>query len=180
MAIDTAGFFEKLFENHNAGLLRFLTRKLNSSEQAEDIAQNAFARIQSLKHLPEMENSKAYLYQVASNLVIDQKRREKLHGAYVQREFNHAQGDAMPNGESSPEENLIAQRQIEALERTLNKLPAKCRRAFLMHRSEGMSYREIALELSVTVSSVEKYILQALKHFRKTLAKEGVEEFFNQ
>ena len=52
----------------------------------------------------------------------------------------------------------------------IDELPLKCRQAFLLHRNSGLSYSDIALELDVSVSSVEKYILQALKHCRAALA----------
>jgi RNA polymerase sigma factor (sigma-70 family) len=175
MAADTGTFFEKLFEDHNDGLLRYLTRKLNSSEEAEDIAQNAYIRIQALKELPPMENSKAYLYQVASNLIIDQKRREKLHTRYMQGEVlkRQAVGEFGAVDAESPEALLVAQRELESMQEVLNALPEKARRAFMMHRRDGLSYSDIANELGVTVSSVEKYILQALKHFRKRLQREA-------
>lgn len=175
MAVESGTFFEKLFEDHNDGLLRYLTRKLSSSEEAEDIAQNAYARIQALKELPQMENSKAYLYQVASNLIIDQKRREKLHTRYLQSEALKCQAGGEFNSvdADSPEALLVAQRELESMQEVLQALPEKARKAFVMHRRDGLSYSEIASALGVTVSSVEKYILQALKHFRRRLQRDG-------
>ena len=54
--------------------------------------------------------------------------------------------------------------------RAMERLPERCSQAFLLHRTSGLSYSEIAQELGVSVSSVEKYILQALKHCRAALA----------
>ncbi|MAZ89474.1 MAG: hypothetical protein CL693_17720 [Cellvibrionaceae bacterium] len=51
----------------------------------------------------------------------------------------------------------------------MDDLPIKCRQAFLLHRVKGLSYNDIAHEMGVSVSSVEKYILQALKHSRAVL-----------
>lgn len=165
--VELTQFFEKLFAEQHDGLVRFLCRRLNSLEDARDIAQNAFVRMQKMENLRELDNVKAYLYQVASNLVIDQKRRERLHGNYLQQE---SQNDHMyAVSDDSPEDVLIAQRQLEVMEKALQRLPEKCRRAFLLHRVKGMSYSDIAEEMSVSVSSVEKYILQALKCFRKYL-----------
>ena len=52
----------------------------------------------------------------------------------------------------------------------MDALPERCRQAFLLHRVSGLSYNDIARELGVSVSSVEKYILQALKHCRRELS----------
>ncbi len=54
--------------------------------------------------------------------------------------------------------------------RALSELPVKCRQAFVMHRTHGYPYPRIAEELGVSVSSVEKYIIQALKHLRNKLS----------
>ena len=48
----------------------------------------------------------------------------------------------------------------------IENLPEKVRRAFIMNRFQEMSYREIADELGVSVSSVEKYMITALKTLR--------------
>ena len=82
--LETNAPLEEVFTNHAQGLVRFLYRKVKNWEDAEDIAQNAFIRIQRLTQTGELDNPKAYLYQTASNLAIDKIRREKLHTAYVQ------------------------------------------------------------------------------------------------
>jgi len=50
-------------------------------------------------------------------------------------------------------------------------MPQKVRRAFLLHRSKDLSYPEIAAEMGVSTSMVEKYIIQALKQIRAELKK---------
>lgn len=175
MTNDNNTLLERLFANHATGLVRFLSRKVRSREDAEDIAQNAFIRIQRLAESGELENPKAYLYQTAANLAIDQLRREKLHHGYLQSEITKqmASGDEALVNYCTPERLLGAKTQLNAIESALSQLPLKCRQAFLLHRTKGYSYSDIAREMGVSVSSVEKYILQALKHCRKALEDSG-------
>ena len=49
-------------------------------------------------------------------------------------------------------------------------MPEKVRRAFLMHRGKDLSYSEIAIEMDVSTSMVEKYIIQALRILRKEVS----------
>lgn len=165
---------EKLFQSHASDLVRFLTRKLKSAEDAEDIAQNAFIRIQRLAEMGQLDNPKAYLYQTASNLAIDQIRREKLHNNYVQGEMNrqltNIEHTSSPAHAHSPERLLSARQELVEMHRAISGLPIKCRQAFLLHRVKGLTYTEIATEMSISVSSVEKYILQALKACRQALS----------
>jgi len=171
--------FESLFDSQGPGLIRFLSRKLNNTEDARDIAQNAFIRIQHLAESGQLENPKAYLYQTASNLAIDKIRRDQLHHRYLQTEGAWQQDDTGFNLSQSdyctPERLLAAKQQLEHIEQAISGLPLKCRQAFLLHRVKGRSYSEIADEMSVSVSSVEKYILQALKVCRKALKASGGE-----
>lgn len=183
MAIENKTALEELFQNHGPGLIRFLSRKMKSPEDAEDIAQNAFIRIQRVANSGELDNLKAYLYQTASNLAIDQLRREKLHHNYINQETTkHLSQDetSSPSNadQCTPDRLLSAQRQLKEIRLALDSLPVKCRQAFLLHRNKGLSYAEIAHEMCVSVSSVEKYILQSLKSCRKALKKSGSDELF--
>ncbi|BFM10766.1 sigma-70 family RNA polymerase sigma factor [Simiduia litorea] len=180
MALPKKSMLEQLFDSHATGLVRYLTRKMKSAQDAEDIAQNAFIRIQKLAEAGELDNPKAYLYQTASNLAIDQIRREKLHSNYLQGEVTRQLADyeipgAMPDY-CTPERLLAAKQQLNEMEKAIGKLPLKCRQAFLLHRLKGLSYAEIAQEMAISVSSVEKYILQALKACRKALERVGASE----
>jgi len=183
MAIENKTALEELFQNHGPGLVRFLSRRMKNPEDAEDIAQNAFIRIQRVANSGELDNLKAYLYQTASNLAIDQLRREKLHHNYVNNETSKHRSQDESNSPSNadhctPERLLAAQRQLKEIRAALDSLPINCRQAFLLHRNKGLSYTQIAHEMSVSVSSVEKYILQSLKTCRKALTKCGAEELF--
>lgn len=169
--LETNAPLEEVFTNHAQGLVRFLYRKVKNWEDAEDIAQNAFIRIQRLTQTGELDNPKAYLYQTASNLAIDKIRREKLHTAYVQSEMIDTTAGIQPveTDTHCPERQLRAREQLNKVEAALAQLPHKCRQAFMLHRVRNLSYNDIAKEMNVSVSSVEKYILQALKHCRKCI-----------
>ncbi|WP_346839041.1 sigma-70 family RNA polymerase sigma factor [Microbulbifer sp. SAOS-129_SWC] len=160
---------EKLFAEHGQALVRFVTRIVRSPEDAEDIAQHAYLRLQKLNSEKELDNPRAYLYQIANNLAVDQLRRGKLHMEYVSQQMP-AEGETLGDDhadQQSPERVLAARQQLQAIHDAMDSLPLKCRQAFLLHRTRGLSYNEIATEMNTSVSSVEKYILQALKTCRR-------------
>ncbi|GAA5524080.1 putative RNA polymerase sigma factor FecI [Microbulbifer aestuariivivens] len=160
---------EKLFTEHGQALVRFLSRIVRNTEDAEDIAQQAYLRLQKLSDEKELDNPRAYLYQIANNLAIDQLRRGKLHTEYVNQQIP-AEGETVSDDhadQQSPERVLAARQQLQSIYEAMDSLPVKCRQAFLLHRSRGLSYTEIAREMDISVSSVEKYILQALKACRR-------------
>ncbi|MBB6521351.1 RNA polymerase sigma factor [Pseudoteredinibacter isoporae] len=164
---------EQLFNEHAPGLVRFLARKTRNQEDAEDIAQGAFLRIQKLENLDQLDNPRAYLYQTASNLAIDQLRRAKLHRGYLQSETPTAPEIEESSGnyvdQATPERLLSAKEELVQIEETISDLPFKARQAFLLHRTKGLAYSDIAKEMGVSVSSVEKYILLALRQCHQAL-----------
>jgi len=143
--------------------VRYLTNKFGDSDEARDIAQDAWLRISRLRDPSALENPRAFLFQIATNLGIDRVRRSQL--------TRRTGAEELEEESLSPaaEETVSQQQSLKLIEQALNALPDKCRRAFVLHRFDGLSYAEIAITLGVSQSMVEKYIIQALKAFRARL-----------
>ena len=169
-------FVENLINEHSTTLVRFLARRMNSLEDAEDIAQAAFIRLYTLDDPEKLSNAKAFLFQVAANMSIDQLRRKVLHQNYLEREGAKAPSDGVAPA-STPVEDIPLEREMEAREtlksiyKSLESLPQNPRQAFILNRAKGLTYGEIAEQMGVSVSSVEKYILEALKHLRSAISE---------
>ena len=69
----------------------------------------------------------------------------------------------LQNGLSQLNRNCIAPIEI------VDQMPIKVRQAFLVHCGKNLSYPEIAQEMGVSVSMIEKYITRALKQIREEL-----------
>ena len=165
-------FLQTMFREHNASLLRFLTRKLANPDDAEDIAQDAYHNLLRKKPTGQLENAKAYLFQTAANLALNRMRkirRQEHHAQVVIAEADNESGLST----TSPEQVTNAQIELEKVLASIDDLPEKCRRAFLMSRSEHKTYTEISQTLGVSVSTVEKYMITALEHLRHQLSAES-------
>ena len=84
---------DKLVKEHSSALVRFLTRRMKSREDAEDIAQAAYLRLYTLDDLGRLSNAKAFLFQVAANMSIDQLRPEVLNKNYLDKEISKVPKD---------------------------------------------------------------------------------------
>lgn len=146
-----------LYSDHHGWLRGWLRKKLGDAGDAADLAHDTYLRILSSGRIPQADDSRRHLTQVAKGLVIDLWRR---------REIEHAFADALaclPEASAPSEETraIIIETLVE-IDAVLQGLPPKARAALLMCRLEGLGYREIAARLQVSVSSVEKYIAAAL------------------
>lgn len=127
-------------------------------QEAADLAQDTFVRL--LKQCPaELQEPRAFLATVARSVLIDHCRRMSLERAYLQTLM------LMPEPVSpSPEERAVVLQALEQIDRMLDGLGARARSAFLLAQLDGLTYKEIAQRLGVSLSSVEKYMAAALTH----------------
>lgn len=144
---------ERLFRDYHATLVRYLTRRLGDRDWAEEIAQETFVR--ALRQ-GKLENERAWLFTVATNLVRDHARRavRQRHRLMLLRDEQLAEaatGEVVDDADDalSPErarETALARRAVDGL--------AERDRMALLLREEGLDYVEIAEALTLSVNSV--------------------------
>jgi RNA polymerase sigma factor (sigma-70 family) len=155
----------------HAELLRFLGTRLPGAD-ADDLAQECYLRLQRCEHLLALRDPKAFLFRVAVNLLTDRARQHARRQRDLQRlgvavHFEDA-ADA-PCGGAALDEALAAEQALRSIATAIERLPAKCRRALLMQRIDGLSHEEIAATLRVSKSMVEKYIARAVGVLRAAM-----------
>ncbi len=166
MKRSSSSFFQLFFQQNYDSLVRFLAFKFTDTEEAQDLAQDAFYNVMKVKDAEDLEHARAYLFQTAANLALNRIRKQKRQDLY-QRETASTLNPEADGMISSPERAATARQQLQQVEHALNGLPKKCRKAFLMHRSQNKTYQQIAEELGVSVSTVEKYVIAALEQCRQ-------------
>ena len=148
---------DHLFREHNDALVRFLSARLGSYQDAREVAQEAYVRLLNLDRPGAASFLKALLYKTAANLAIDRLRHQRLVTSHQRASNSSADLFASP-ADAAP----AALDDISILSRALGELPSPCRSAFLMSRVESLDSSEIAMRLGVTDRAVRKYIARAL------------------
>ncbi len=167
---NTALLLDEQMDELATPLVRYLTKKVRNDEDANDLAQEAFLRMHKFQQSRRLDNARAFLYKTANNLVVDQLRRARVHDKYLNFEMLPEQSDE-ENDKCVPsaERTVSAEQELNQLYKVVDQMPEKVRRAFLLHRGKDLSYPEIAIEMGVSTSMVEKYIIQALKILREKM-----------
>jgi len=164
--------FSALVDELSLPLVKHLASNGWSRDDANDLAQEAFLRMHKAQQSKPLDNAQAFLFKTANNLAIDQIRRTRLHNKYLRSEMppEHTEEDSYQFS-PSPERTTAAKQELEMLYAVVGRMPIKVKRAFLLHRGRDLSYAEIATEMSVSTSMVEKYITEALKALRQEIPR---------
>lgn len=150
---------ESLYGEHHGWLKSWLTRKLQSAFDADDVAQDTFLRIMRGESLAAIRDPKSFLCTVAKRVMIDLFRRNALEKAWLDM-LEQLPEASLP----SPEVRQSQLETLQLLDQMLDGLGSKAREAFLLSQLEGMAYAGIAARLNVSVSSVKKYVAKAMEH----------------
>ena len=158
-----------LFQAHNRDLLRFLTCRLRSSQEAREVAQEAYVRLLQLDQPSGVGYLRAYLFKTAANLAADRLKSAARRERVDQLEFF----DELEKAEPSAETSVAAQQELTAIVALLEELPPRCRYAFIMHRFYGYSIAEVASLMSTPVRTIQWYVERALVFCRERLLSSG-------
>ncbi|WP_454725444.1 MULTISPECIES: sigma-70 family RNA polymerase sigma factor [Cupriavidus] len=145
-----------LYANHHAWLHGWLKRKLGCTFEAADLAHDTYVRLIASRRLPQPDESRAYLMQIAKGLVVDLYRHRQIEAA-----FRDSLALMPEHLWPSAEQQAIVIETLAEIDAVLLSLPPTVREAFLLSRFDGLTYSEIAARLNVSVGSVRKYMLRA-------------------
>ena len=154
-----------LFETHHLELYRFVLRSCGDAPAAEDVTQEVFVRaLRDGVRVPPAGSERAWLFQIARNLLIDRWRRGNLAPLALREEADGA--TAIP----------AAQALRASLRAALAQLPDAEREAFLLGQVAGLTYAEIADSTGTTEAAVRSRIYRARRALRKQLGTEAATE----
>lgn len=139
--------------------LRDQIARMTRRDDAEDLLHDAWLGLAERQTVAE--NPAALLARAAANRGFDAYRRERRIGIPAPVEFAV---DAIVDRAPLQDEALIARHRLERLRGGVEQLSPRTRQIFLMHRLDGRKYREIAEELGISQSAVEKHIARAMQY----------------
>ncbi|NJM83260.1 MAG: sigma-70 family RNA polymerase sigma factor [Tabrizicola sp.] len=154
---------------HGGAITRFAARYLGAAAEAEDVAQEVFLRVwrNAAGFDPAKGSGRTWLYRIATNLCLDQRRR---------RWFRWAVGidDLVPHlpDEAPSAYRVIAGRDgVQALRQSLRDLPHRQRLALLLAAVEGLDTAEIAGIMGLSRGAVEQLLVRARRRLRAKMAE---------
>jgi RNA polymerase sigma factor (sigma-70 family) len=146
---------------HFERLLKFLTRRGRSHEDAEDLIQEAMLRLHVYARAESVENEEAFLTHTVRNLSVDQHRRERPD---LRRQIpleKIANDRSLIATGIPPDEQLATQQRLDAIRAVLDAAGPRTREIYFAHRA-GYSYAEISEQLGISHITIKRHIARAL------------------
>ena len=151
-----------------ARLVNFIRRSVRDGNDAEDIVQDVLHEFVEAYRLPQpIEQAGAWLFRVARNRIVDRfrKKREQplseMVGDSHERVFDVDDDEspyrldlALPAVDAGPDAQYARRRLLDTLQQALAELPENQREVFIAHEIEGLSFKELALQLGAPVNTL--------------------------
>lgn len=141
-----------------ADLLARIRRRTRADQDAEDLLHSAWLRLFAYRELHEVREPISFMVQTAAHIAVDEHRRKRRVSATPAEAFEATLEDTSP----LQDEVLAARERLRRVQAGLDRLPARTRQVFVMHKVQAMKLREIAAELGITQSAVEKHVAKAV------------------
>jgi RNA polymerase sigma-70 factor (ECF subfamily) len=167
--------FEYLAEKYRRPMLGFMYRVTRNTHLAEELAQEVFLRVYRARATYNAEAKfSTWLYRIASNLSVNYLRDTKYERPEMSvslDEPDEETGTTLDLADKSlnAEQQLLRRERMEAIKRHVQALPDRQRTAVLMHKYQGMDYRQIADVLNISESATKSLLFRAYETLRERL-----------
>ena len=149
----------RMIRQHHPSLLCFLRRRLRVSEDADDVAQEAYVRMMQYEGSREIRSPASLLFRIAINVAHDLGRYQVTHKETDRRSLEDVE---LVCELPSAEREIQGRQDVELVYRAIEEMPPKCRQVFLLSRVRKMTHPEIARHCGISLKAVEKHISRGL------------------
>jgi RNA polymerase sigma-70 factor (ECF subfamily) len=152
---------------------RYAARMLDDRDAGQDIALETFIRLWIHATDWRVQSLRGLVFRIARNLCIDEQRRRGARQRAVVREVAGADASARPD----PDEMLERDHVVNEVDEAIQSLPDRRREAFTLVHLNGLSYREAAQIMGLSVKTVGNHVGAALAQLRQRLLPMLVREY---
>lgn len=151
----------KDFLQHEQALKRYLARFFSRPQDIDDITQETFLKAFASEAKTEVRSPKSFLFKVAKHTALNEIAKKSNNTT----DFIEDSGgsDVLLDGDCvNAEQEIDSKQKLIVFSKAVANLPPSCRRVFIMRKIDGLKVKEIARELDISVSGVEKHIATGL------------------
>jgi RNA polymerase sigma-70 factor (ECF subfamily) len=164
----------RAFLENERGIKRFLSRFFSRAQDVDDLAQETFLRAFAAEAERDVLSPRAFLYRIAKNLALNERDRLSNRTTRYMEDFPDPTVLGT-RGQVSGEDVVEGRQKMAMFAEAVSALPPQCRRVFLLRKVHGLSQRDVAQRLGLSVSTVEKHVALGLLKCSEYLKARGYE-----
>lgn len=165
-------WFKREILSHEAMLMRYLVRIWPRKHEVPDLRQETYARVYEAARRSRPLLPRAFLFTTAHHLMVDRVRHERIVSI-------EAVGDIealhVIEHEISAEQRVSARQELKRLAVAMDRLPPRCREVMWLRRVEGLSQKETAERLGVSVKAIEQQVSKGSRLLAEYMLSDDVE-----
>ena len=167
--------FDYLVQKYRRAMVGFMYRMVRNSAAAEDLAQDVFLRVyRSRQSYAADAKFTTWLYRIATNLAVNHARDTRHERAEVRVSLDEPDATTgtlpeLTDETPSVEEKILRRERMAAIKSHVQALPERQRVAVVMHKYQGMDYRQIAAVLHLSESATKSLLFRAYETLREKL-----------
>lgn len=150
-----------IYLSYRKNLLRAVSRIVPPHE-VEDVVQETYVRLCQVENPENIQNPKSYLLRTVRNLALDHIKRAEHRLCSSWDEDIDLTGMS-GNGADQVYQEMASREDFSHFCEAVRKLPHQCRRVFVLKKVYGYSQREIALEMDLAESTIEKHVALGIR-----------------
>ena len=167
--------FDVLLSKYRKPIVHFMFRMVHNQAVAEELAQEVFLRVYRSRETYRAEaRFSTWLYRIATNLGVNHARdtrHERTASTVYLDEPDSETGSTPDVADSTPsaEANMLRRERMSAIREFVMALPERQRNAVLMHKYEGLDYKQIGEVLKLSESATKSLLFRAYQTLREKL-----------
>lgn len=158
----------EMFRENETLLKKFLRRFVSNIHDIEDICQETILRALEAEKSRQIIEPRAFLFGVTKNIV--RKKLDKESKTIIKFIEDFTPQEYVTD-EPSVEEHIDSRKQMLTFTEAVATLPQQCQRVFVLKKVYGYSHKEIARQLGISISTVEKHVATGLKRCNEYIHK---------
>jgi RNA polymerase sigma-70 factor, ECF subfamily len=167
--------YDILIEKYRKSIINFMFRMVHNQAMAEELAQETFLRVYRSRQTYRAEAKfTTWLYRIATNLAVNHARDTKYERAAQNVYLDQPDPETgttpdVADSTVSVEESLVREERMRAIRQHVLALPERQRMAVLMHKYQGLDYKQIGEVLKLSESATKSLLFRAYQTLRERL-----------
>ena len=164
---------ERAFRENLGSLTRFLRQFFATPADVEDMLQETFLKVFEAEHTTTISTPRAFLFKTAKNLALNElsKRRTRRTDAVADVDVLAVLMSERASHETAPEFQVAIEERLNMAWDSINQLSPRVQEVYILRKVHGLKQKEIALQLGIAESTVEKHISKGLAQITASKAE---------